>query len=49
MKGAPRTKQYQWFHGGAPKTSSINAFYAYTLGKQWQIKIKKQESENFTF
>ena len=33
MKGAPRTNQYHWFHGGAPKPSRINAFYVYTLGK----------------
>ena len=33
IQGAPRTKQYHWFLGGAPKISRINAFYEYTLGK----------------
>ena len=40
MQGIPRTKQQNCFLRGAPEISRINDFNTYTLGNEWQIKIK---------
>ena len=49
IQDAPRKKQYHCFFHGAPKIPRINDFYTYTLGKLWQIKIKKLKSGHYTF
>ena len=49
IKGPPRKKQYRCSFQRAPKISRINEFYRSILGEYWEIKIKKTESEHYTF
>ena len=36
------------YFAGHPEFLQITEFYIYTLAEQWQIKIKKLESEHYT-
>ena len=47
MQDDPQKKKHHFFCG-APRIFK-NEFYTYTLGEQWQIKLKQLEPGHYTF